>query len=604
MESNPERGPATGIYQTYRSRRETQMNRIEPRKLWFIALMTMIFLSASPIVSNAQYQDVDAAASIVAATSPGTDATAVTLNQPITATFSQDMSGPSTEAGLLVLGPDGSPISGVVDSADGTATFTPSGKLMADTTYQAVVTTEATDASGAPLANLYAWAFTTGAALDTTNPTVTSTDPIDLAMDVQTNQRIVAMFSEHMHPRSISRASFKVTKPGGATIRGGVSYKYGAASFKPTYGLTPNTHYIATITTRARDRSGNLLASDYVWSFDTGADPDLTQPTVTMTNPDSDATQVPISQAVNATFSKVMNYASIDNRHFHLNWAGGRVRGTIALFYDAVNQVTIASFVPKANLRVDTLYTATVTRAVRDLAGNRLAGNQPNGNNVWQFTTGSTAGLSTVPLGAAANFAILAAAAVTNTSTPTTITGDVGLWPGTSMTNFPPGTVNGSIHVNDTTAQAGEAAVAIAYNDAAGRTGAFTPAVGNIGGLTFAPGLYRSDTSTEISGGGDLTLDAQGDPNAVFIFQIGSTLTTSSGFGVTLTGGAKASQIFWQVGSSATIGVGSHFAGNILADTSITLVSGAVLDGRALAGAVSGSGAVSMDDNTVVRPAP
>jgi hypothetical protein len=313
---------------------------------------------------------------------------------------------------------------------------------------------------------------------------------------------------------------------------------------------------------------------------------------------------VPIRQNVNATFSKVMNYASINAADFFLTSMGGRVVGTITYFYDSFNNVTIATFTPNANLRINTLYTATITTAARDLAGNPLAGNKPSGNYVWQFTTGSATGLATVPLGAAANFAILAAAAVTNTATPTTITGDVGLWPGTSMTGFPPGIVNGAIHVNDTTAQAGEAALAIAYNDARGRVGAFTPAVGNIGGLVFAPGLYRSGTSTAISGGGNLTLDAGGDPNAVFIFQIASTLTTSSGFGVTLAGGAKASQIFWQVGSSATIGVGSHFAGNILANTSITLVSGAVLDGRALAGAVSGTGAVTMDDNTVVLPAP
>jgi hypothetical protein len=122
--------------------------------------------------------------------------------------------------------------------------------------------------------------------------------------------------------------------------------------------------------------------------------------------------------------------------------------------------------------------------------------------------------------------------------------------------------------------------------------------------LVFTPGLYRSSSSTAISGGGNLTLDAQGNPNAVFIFQIASTLTTSSGFGITLTGGAQPSQIFWQVGSSATIGAGTHFAGNILAYTSVTLVSGAVLNGRALAGAHDLTGAVTMDDNTVVRPAP
>lgn len=313
---------------------------------------------------------------------------------------------------------------------------------------------------------------------------------------------------------------------------------------------------------------------------------------------------VPTDQKVNATFSEAMNYATITTQSFLLTWSGGRILGTVTYFYDAINKVTIATFAPHANLLINTLYTAAITSAARDLAGNRLAGNKPSGNYVWQFTTGAGVGQGTVALGAAANFAILAAATVTNTSTPTMITGDVGLWPGTSITNFPPGMVNGTIHVNDTTAQAGEAALTIAYNDAAGRVGAFTPAVGNVGGLTFTPGLYRSGTSTEISGGGDLTLDAQGDPNAVFIFQIASTLTTSSGFGITLAGGAQSSHIFWQVGSSATIGTGSHFAGNILADTSITLVSGAVLDGRALAGAISLTGAVTMDDNTVVRAAP
>ena len=254
---------------------------------------------------------------------------------------------------------------------------------------------------------------------------------------------------------------------------------------------------------------------------------------------------------------------------------------------------------PQASLLNNTVYTATITTEAQDLAGNPLAVNK-----VWQFTTGASSDLSPVPLGAAANFAILAAAVVTNTSTPTTITGDVGIWPGTSMTNFPPGIVTGAIHVNDSTSQAAEAALAIAYGNAAGRVGPFTPAEGNVGGLTFTPGLYRSGTSTEISGGGNLTLDAGGDANAVFIFQIASTLTTSSGFGITLAGGAKPSQIFWEVGSSATIGVGSQFFGTILANTSITLVSGATLNGRALAGAVSGTGAVTMDDNTVVLATP
>jgi hypothetical protein len=580
------------------------MKKLEPLKFWFIAIMLIAFFGSRPIVSNAQNQDADVSAPMVTNTSPDDGAIGVTLNQAIAVTFSQQMSAPSMDVSLMLLGPDGSPVSGTVNSHSGTAIFVPSENLMAGTAYSVTITPEASGAVGAALADTYGWNFTTGAIMDTTAPTVIATSPLDHATSVPVNQRVLAMFSEKMTPASLNRVTFKVTKPGGVAIMGVVTYASGAASLKPRYGLAPNTHYIATITTGAKDLAGNRMASDYVRSFDTGANRDIVKPTVTSTNPANSASMVPIRQNVNATFSKVMNYASINAADFFLTSMGGRVVGTITYFYDSFNNVTIATFVPNANLRINTLYTATITTAARDLAGNPLARNKPSGNYVWQFTTGSATGLATVPLGAAANFAILAAAAVTNTATPTTITGDVGLWPGTSMTGFPPGIVNGAIHVNDTTAQAGEAALAIAYNDARGRVGAFTPAVGNIGGLVFAPGLYRSGTSTAISGGGNLTLDAGGDPNAVFIFQIASTLTTSSGFGVTLTGGAKASQIFWQVGSSATIGVGSHFAGNILANTSITLVSGAVLDGRALAGAVSGTGAVTMDDNTVVLPAP
>jgi hypothetical protein len=458
--------------------------------------------------------------------------------------------------------------------------------------------------AGVALGRAFVWSFTTGATRDTTKPTVIFTNPANTAISVPINGRIIAMFSEDMSPGSLSTATFKVTKPGGTAIVGTVAYASGSATFRPSYGLKTNTHYIATITTVAKDLAGNPLASNYVWSFDTGAGSDIVRPTVTSTNPLSNALAVPIDQKVNATFSEAMNYATITTGDFRLTWSGGNVVGTVTYFYDATNNVTIASFVPQANLLINTMYTATITNEAMDLADNALSGNTPSGNYVWQFTTGSTTGLSTVPLGAATNFAVLAAATVTNTATATNVTGDIGLWPGTSVTNFPPGIDNGTMHVNDPAAQSGEAALNIAYNDAKGRVGAFTPAIGNIGGLVFTPGLYRSATSTAISGGGDLILDAKGDPHAVFIFQIGSTLTTSSGFGVTLRGGAKSSQIFWQVGTSATIGTGTHFAGNILAKTSITVVSGAVVDGRALAGAADLTGAVTMDNNTVVRPAP
>ena len=205
-------------------------------------------------------------------------------------------------------------------------------------------------------------------------------------------------------------------------------------------------------------------------------------------------------------------------------------------------------------------------------------------------------GLTTVDLGAAASFGVLAGTTVTSTGN-TTVNGDLGVSPGTAVTGFGPGVVNGTIHAGDATAAAAEAALTTAYNDAAGRSLSPVTLIGDIGGNTLFPGLYKSTSSMSIASG-DLTLDAQGNPNAVFIFQIASTLTTSSSRQVILSGGANPANIFWQVGSSATLGTSSTFEGNILALTSITLATGATLNGRALAE----NGQVSLDANSVTAP--
>jgi hypothetical protein len=201
-------------------------------------------------------------------------------------------------------------------------------------------------------------------------------------------------------------------------------------------------------------------------------------------------------------------------------------------------------------------------------------------------------------LGAAANFVVLAGSTVFNTG-PTTVNGDLGLSPGSAVTGFPPGVVNGTQHVTDTTAAQAKLDLTTAYNDAAGRTVAPVSVAGNLGGMTLAPGLYKSTSSLEISSG-DLTLDAQGDANGVFIFQIASTLTTTAGRQVILIGGAKAANVIWQVGTSAVLGTTSVFKGTIMADQSITLATGATLDGRALARIA----AVTLDSNTITIPAP
>jgi len=225
------------------------------------------------------------------------------------------------------------------------------------------------------------------------------------------------------------------------------------------------------------------------------------------------------------------------------------------------------------------------------------------GTNVVLITGGlgipcTTAAQASLNLGAAASFAVLAGSTVANTG-PTTINGDLGLSPGSAVTGFPPGIVNGTQHVTDLTAAQAKLDLTTAYNDAAGRTVAPIAVAGNLGGMTLAPGLYKSTGSLEISSG-DLTLDAQGDANGVYIFQIASTLTTTAGRQVILTGGAKAANVFWQVGSSAVLGTTSVFKGTIMADQSITLATGATLSGRAL----SRIAAVTLDANTITIPAP
>lgn len=170
--------------------------------------------------------------------------------------------------------------------------------------------------------------------------------------------------------------------------------------------------------------------------------------------------------------------------------------------------------------------------------------------------------------------------------------------PGTAVTGFPPGAVNGTIDAGNLTAARAIADLTTAFNDAAGRTLAPATVAGNVGGQTLTPGLYKSTSSLAISSG-NLTLDAQGDANGIFIFQIESSLTTTAGLQVILAGGAQASNIFWQVGSSATLGTNSVFKGTILAYESISLTTGATLDGRALARI----GGVTLQSNTITMPA-
>jgi len=197
-------------------------------------------------------------------------------------------------------------------------------------------------------------------------------------------------------------------------------------------------------------------------------------------------------------------------------------------------------------------------------------------------------------LGTAGDFAVLGGSRVTNTGA-SVVSGDLGVWPGSAITGFPPGIVvpPGTTHADNAVAEQAQSDLTTAYNSLAGMACNTNLTGQDLGGLTLTPGVYCFSSSAQLTG--TLTLDAQGNGNALFVFQMGSTITTASNSSVLLTNGGQACNVFWQVGSSATLGTATAFVGNILALTSITLTTGADVSGRALAR----NGAVTMDTNKV-----
>jgi type VI secretion system secreted protein VgrG len=195
-------------------------------------------------------------------------------------------------------------------------------------------------------------------------------------------------------------------------------------------------------------------------------------------------------------------------------------------------------------------------------------------------------------LGTALNFAVLAGSTITNTGS-SVITGDLGLSPGTSVTGFPPGTVTGAQHVADAAAVQAQNDLVTAYTDAANSPSTSDLSGQDLGNRSLTPGVYKYSSSAQLTG--PLTLSGDG----VFIFQIGSTLTTATNSSVLLSNGAQACAVFWQVGSSATLGTATQFQGNLMALTSITMVTGASIQtGRALAR----NGALTLDSNHITPP--
>lgn len=437
---------------------------------------------------------------------------------------------------------------------------------------------------------------------------VTESSPTIVAADPVTNNAssvglvVSATFSVPMNPATINTTTFLV-KQGATPIAGTVTYAGTIATFTPLTRIPHHVTTTATITTGVKDTHGRSMAQDYSWDFEA-----CHPPTVLSSGPANTATCVAINHAITAVFSENTDMTTVSATTFTVATGTTAVAGTVT-----INGVT-ATFTPAANLLLATTYTATITTGVKNEMDIPL-----ENSYVWSFTTTGPLCNPTeecpesVNLKTAGNFGILAGSAITNVGLSVINNLDVGISPGfrSSITGFPPGIiVNGAIYASDDIAPPGSIATQAqqdlteAYLFAESAT-APAPVVitGDLGGRTLVPGIYTSESSMLLQSG-DLILDASQSPcgeESVWIFQVGSALTTVGGGGgnVILTGGARADHVFWQVGSSATIGSGTSFKGNLLTLTSITLGVGSTLEGRALArnGAVTLSGA-----NTINKP--
>lgn len=502
--------------------------------------------------------------------------------------------GNSWSSQIIISNTNAAPMTVRIDlfQQDGTAFTTTMNGLSGSSFLNIVVpargiVTQSTDANGA-LRTGYAIVTPVVAGVP---PTVLSTIPSAGAVDVPINQKLSASFSKSMDPSTIIAANFKLAGPGVTPVLGSVAYDAvnNIATFTPSSNLAINTAFIATVTTAVKDQSGTAMVSNFTWNFTTGTTISLTSPTVTSVDPANLATGVSISKVPSATFSKAMDPLTITSATFALQGPGTTaVAGTVG--YSGSSNT--ATFTPTSSLVASTLYTATVTTGAKDLLGNALAS-----NFVWSFTTaGVHTGPLNVDLAAAGPYGVLGGSGVTN-SGPTTINGSLGTSPTGTLTGSP--VVTGSTDLANPAAAAAKLALTAAFNDAAARSLNAISLPGDLSGLTLAPGLYSNSTSVILSAG-NVTLDAQGDSTATWVFQVGSTLTTIAGTQVVLAGGAKAANIFWEVGSSATLGTNSIFKGNILASISISANTGAVIEGRLL----TQTGAVSLLSNTVTVPTP
>jgi uncharacterized protein (TIGR03437 family) len=315
----------------------------------------------------------------VTSTVPLSSATGVPIASKLSATFSEAMNPATITTSTFTLAQGGALVPGVVTYVGATATFAPASPLGPSTLFTASITTGAKDVAGNGLAATYVWTFTTGSALDTTPPTVISTVPSSSSTSVPTGNKLSATFSEAMDPISISAATFTLQQ-GASAVAGSVSYAGTIATFTPATTLAPLAAFTATITTGAKDLAGNAIVSNYTWLFTTGAGVSTTPPTVISTAPSIGSSGALLNGIITATFSTAMDPLTINNATLILQQGATAVPGAVT--YAGIT----ANFTASTPLAPITVYTATVTTAARDLAGNALTAPY-----TWTFTTAAAA---------------------------------------------------------------------------------------------------------------------------------------------------------------------------------------------------------------------
>lgn len=486
-------------------------------------------------------------------------------------------------------------------------------------------------------------------------PRVIQTVPTAGATGVAIDTTVSARFDKEMAPSTISGTSFTLTGPGTTAVPGLVTYNAAArtATFNPTTptdNLSPDTKYTATVTTDAKDSAGIALASNFAWVFTTAANAGA--PTVTSVNPLDPGSSACVERVITASFSRSMDPATINSpmATFTVKSTPGGVNVPGTVTYDLPTRV--ASFTATGGFVLAGAYTATISTAAKDLSGLALAADK-----VWSF---QATGLPCVTppvipniLGTVSNYGIFGGSAgMTNMGTQTLITrsgggtADIGtiatatstitgfqdsaldvytvvagvnqgivsgkILTCTTSTTGPTNPTNGVNAVSCAKATQARLDAQTAYIALAAMPDSGLPTPANLAGVTLAPGVYKAPSGSFMIQGGDLTLDAQGNPNAVFVFQMASTLTVggpgaAAPQSVKLINGALAKNVYWQVGTAAIINAagGGTMAGTIISSAGAAFstagnVTPVTLNGRVL----SLTASVTLVNTVIKVPAP